>query len=117
MVSHFKDKLYTDLKEQTPPFFCPVTECSYQAKNKNGWACHYGSVHGLLKKYEQQYMQQNNLRDTSSPDVPKLDANAAHGNQQHSMSNQPGQYGQSSINPQLIPKTQAGYTNPGSSNV
>ena len=57
--AHFKDKLLNDLLDKSPPFRCPAPDCNYQTRERDKWGRHYGSVHGLIKKYLQQYFEEN----------------------------------------------------------
>ena len=57
--AHFKDRLLKDLVDKSPPFRCPVPQCSYQTRERDKWSRHYGSVHGLIKKYLNQYFEEN----------------------------------------------------------
>ena len=57
--AHFKDKLLADLVDKSPPFRCPAQDCSYQTRERDKWSRHYGSVHGLIKKYLKQYWKEN----------------------------------------------------------
>ena len=57
MAHHFKDKLFADLQDKSPPFKCPVEGCQYQTKHKPDWARHYGSVHQLIAKYLKEYLE------------------------------------------------------------
>ena len=74
--AHFKDKLMKDLKDKSPPFRCPAQDCTYSTRERDKWSRHYGSVHGLIKKYLKQYWDEhpeekcnvlNNSNDHSSP--------------------------------------------------
>lgn len=69
--AHFKDKLLSDLVDKTPPFRCPALECSYQTRERDKWSRHYGSVHGLIKKYLKQYFEENPGKTRSSPSPGK----------------------------------------------
>ena len=64
--AHFKDKLLNDLKDTSAPFRCPAPDCSYETRERDKWSRHYGSVHGLIKKYLKQYFEENPKNDPSS---------------------------------------------------
>jgi hypothetical protein len=76
MAQHFKDKLFADLVDKTPPYRCPMEGCSYKTKHKPDWARHYGSVHKLLEKYKKEFLEseaaisglQAKLEDPDQPD-------------------------------------------------
>ena len=57
--AHFKDKLMKDLKDKSPPFRCPAPDCTYSTRERDKWSRHYGSVHGLIKKYLKQYWDEH----------------------------------------------------------
>ena len=57
--AHFKDKLMKDLEDKSPPFRCPAPDCSYSTRERDKWSRHYGSVHGLIKKYLKQYFDEH----------------------------------------------------------
>ena len=59
MANHFKDKLFSDLKDKSAPFKCPIEGCSYQTKHKPDWARHYGSVHSFIAKYLKEYLDEH----------------------------------------------------------
>ena len=63
MAHHFKDKLFADLADKSPPFKCPVAGCSYSTKHKPDWARHYGSVHQYISKYLKEYMEENKAKE------------------------------------------------------
>merc|ERR1719412_480389 len=69
MAHHFKDKLFADLADKSPPFKCPVAGCSYSTKHKPDWARHYGSVHQYISKYLKEYMEENKANKESVQDV------------------------------------------------
>ena len=58
MAHHFKQKLFADLMEKSPPYKCPVKDCSYKTKHKPDWARHYGSVHQFINKYLNEFMEE-----------------------------------------------------------
>ena len=64
--AHFKDKLLNDLVDKSPPFRCPAPDCSYETRERDKWSRHYGSVHGLIKKYLKQYFEENPEKAHSS---------------------------------------------------
>merc|ERR1719266_636067 len=67
MAQHFKDKLFADLIDKSPPFRCPVEGCHYQTKHKPDWARHYGSVHLLIAKYLKEYLETHEAK--TEPDA------------------------------------------------
>ena len=67
MAHHFKDKLFADLADKSPPFKCPVAGCSYSTKHKPDWARHYGSVHQYISKYLKEYMEENKTKEEPFP--------------------------------------------------
>ena len=69
--AHFKDKLLGDLIDKSPPFRCPAPECSYQTRERDKWSRHYGSVHGLIKKYLKQYFEEHPEKAPSSLAIGK----------------------------------------------
>ena len=64
--AHFKDKLMKDLKDKSPPFRCPAPDCSYETRERDKWSRHYGSVHGLIKKYLKQYFDEHPEQKSSA---------------------------------------------------
>ena len=58
MAHHFKQKLFADLVEKSPPYKCPVKDCAYQTKHKPDWARHYGSVHHFINKYLKDFLDE-----------------------------------------------------------
>ncbi len=74
MAQHFKDKLFADLLDKSPPFRCPVDGCQYQTKHKPDWARHYGSVHQLIAKYLKEYLETHEAKTEplEVPDMPEL---------------------------------------------
>jgi len=60
MISHFKDEIYKDLKEEKRPYTCPISKCTFATNDKGTWALHYGSVHGIIRKYENLFLERNN---------------------------------------------------------
>ncbi|CAB4068537.1 KDM3 [Lepeophtheirus salmonis] len=71
LVFHFKDKLYANLKETSPPFSCPEEGCSYTSKHKPDWARHYGSVHKYIEKYLKEKLEENMHGLPTPPKVPR----------------------------------------------
>jgi hypothetical protein len=56
MSSRVHERIHNELTIE--PFRCPAATCRYVGNGKVQWSVHYGSVHGLLKKYEQQHADQ-----------------------------------------------------------
>ena len=83
MANHFKDKLFSDLKDKSAPFKCPIEGCSYQTKHKPDWARHYGSVHSFIAKYLKEYLDEHGGHvptptDSSSQDQPPVEQTSLH---------------------------------------
>merc|ERR1712110_847977 len=71
MVSHFKDELYRDLKESSPPFSCPVEHCKYTCKDKSSWARHYGQVHKKVSEYVAKVVSTREMNKNSGNEEQK----------------------------------------------
>ena len=71
--AHFKDKLMKDLKDKSPPFRCPAPDCNYETRERDKWSRHYGSVHGLIKKYLKQYFDEHPEEKRSSASINNSD--------------------------------------------
>jgi len=60
MISHNKiaDKLLQDLKQNKPPYYCPIQDCTFKVfQNKKSWSIHYGYIHDMVEKVEEELVR------------------------------------------------------------
>jgi len=61
IIIHFKDKLNANKiakKENGSEYNCPVDECGFKSKLEFNWAIHYGTVHGMIRKLEIEFLRE-----------------------------------------------------------
>jgi len=61
IIIHFKDKLSADKiakKENGSEYNCPIAECGFKSKLEFNWAIHYGTVHGMIRKLEIEFLRE-----------------------------------------------------------
>ena len=117
LAQHFKKELLVDLPNKTPPFKCPMPDCSYETKHKPDWIRHYGSVHKFLFKLLDKFLQDKREREmgealeamtapSPSPEPPKQAANQLAGARRSSVQGAPGSSNQQRTYTEYLPKAE-----------